>query len=97
MWLFSFASTSMVVFFIAYCAILACWILVAAVRTRVEINQRIRSESAPKNHSRPRRMDTSRVDGVGRPNFDVHAGHEASEYLKHAAAAALIIFVITTS
>merc|ERR1712072_361501 len=54
MWLFGFASTSMVVFFIAYCAILACWILVAAVM-------------------------------------------KPSEYLKYAAAAALIIFVITTS
>ena len=39
MWLFGFASTLMVVFFIAYCAILACWILVAAVRNGVEINQ----------------------------------------------------------
>mmetsp|Transcript_16698 Transcript_16698/g.48767 ORF Transcript_16698/g.48767 Transcript_16698/m.48767 type:complete len:807 (+) Transcript_16698:1795-4215(+) len=54
MWLFGFASTLMVVFFIAYCAILACWILVAAVM-------------------------------------------KPSEYLKYAAAAALIIFVITTS
>jgi len=52
MWLFGFASTLMVVFFIAYCAILACWILVAAVM-------------------------------------------KPSEYLKYAAAAALIIFVIT--
>ncbi len=40
MWLFGFASTSMVVFFIAYCAILACWILVAAVRNGVGINHR---------------------------------------------------------
>ena len=39
MWLFGFASTLMVVFFIAYCAILACWILVAAVRNGVGINQ----------------------------------------------------------
>ena len=37
MWLFGFASTLMVVFFIAYCAILACWILVVAVRNCVGI------------------------------------------------------------
>ena len=49
MWLFGFASTLMVVFFIAYCAILACWILVAAVRNGVGIES---AQSRKRNHSR---------------------------------------------
>ena len=42
-------------------------------------------------------MDTSRVDGVKAPQHLPTQVMKPSEYLKYAAAAALIIFVITTS